>query len=141
MSLTAIGGVPLRRWSEDDGTNYELRVSRLNAAGTAWQEVVGGPSPINHAGNRNATDPSLTAIGGVPYVASSTRTTAPTTSLRPDRERHGAGIGAGHEQPPRSDRADNRNARAASLTAIGRLPTSTWGGGRRHRHLRGAAAR
>ena len=48
-SLTAIGGVPYVAWSEDDGTNSELRVSRLNAAGTAWEQVVGGASPINQA--------------------------------------------------------------------------------------------
>ena len=68
-SLAAIGGVPYVAWSEYDGTNSEVRVSRLNAAGTAWEQVVGGPSPINHAANRQASEPSLAAVGGVPYVA------------------------------------------------------------------------
>jgi hypothetical protein len=44
-------------------------VSRLNASGIAWEEVVGGAGPINHADHRAAVEPSLTAIGGVPYVA------------------------------------------------------------------------
>jgi hypothetical protein len=39
------------------------------AAGAAWSEVVGGPSPINHADNQNSSGLSVTAIGGVPYVA------------------------------------------------------------------------
>jgi hypothetical protein len=68
-SLTAVGGVPYVAWQEFDGTNAEVRVARLNAAGTAWEEVAGGASPINHASDRNAHEPSLTAIGGVPYIA------------------------------------------------------------------------
>src|SRR5438093_5911615 len=67
-SLTAIG-VPYVAWSEFDGTNDELRVARLNGAGTAWAQPVGGASPINQANNRDALEPSLTSIGGVPYVA------------------------------------------------------------------------
>ena len=55
-SLAAIGGVPYVAWSEDDGTNFEIRVARLNAAGTAWEQVVGGASPINQANNRGAVD-------------------------------------------------------------------------------------
>ena len=39
--------MPYVAWSEYDGTNYEMRVSRLNAAGTAWEQVVGGAGPIN----------------------------------------------------------------------------------------------
>ena len=126
VSLTAIGGVPYVAWSEDDGTNYELRVSRLNAAGTAWQEVVGGPSPINHAGDRNATDPSLTAIGGVPYVAWH-EDDGTNDELRASRLN---AAGTAWEQvvggPSPINHADNRNARAASLTAIGRLPYVAW---------------
>jgi hypothetical protein len=68
-SVAAIGGAPYVAWSEYDGANREMRVSRLNAPGTAWEEVVGGASPINHASDRSATEPSLAAIGGVPYVA------------------------------------------------------------------------
>ena len=68
-SLTAIGGVPYVAWNEDDGTNSELRVSRLNTAATAWQQLVGGASPVNHAAEQGAGESSLTAVAGVPYVA------------------------------------------------------------------------
>src|SRR5205814_2014092 len=67
--LTSIDGVPYVAWAEHDGTNAELRVSKLNGAGTAWTQVVGGASPINQDPNRAAFEPSLTSIGGVPYVA------------------------------------------------------------------------
>jgi hypothetical protein len=68
-SLASIGGVPYVAWSESDGTNFELRVSRLNDAGTAWQQVVPGASPINENASRNANGPNLASIDGVPYVA------------------------------------------------------------------------
>ena len=68
-SLTGIGGVPYVAWQEPDGANDEMRVSRLNAAGTAWQQVVGGASPINQSPTGTAANPSLTAVGGVPYIA------------------------------------------------------------------------
>jgi hypothetical protein len=67
-STASIGGVPYVAWDESDGTNFEVRVARLNQAGTAWEQVVGGPSPINHDPDRAAFASSLTSIGGVPYV-------------------------------------------------------------------------
>jgi hypothetical protein len=69
VSMATIGGVPHVAWTESDGVNSEVRVSRLNAAGTAWEQVVGGASPINAASNRTASAPSLASIGGVPHVA------------------------------------------------------------------------
>ncbi len=68
-SLTSIGGVPYVAWRESDGTNIEMRVARLNAATNAWEQVVGGPSPINQDPTKNAFGPSLASIGGVPWVA------------------------------------------------------------------------
>jgi hypothetical protein len=69
--VTEIAGVPYVAWSEMDelGTHAQIRVSRLNSAGTAWEEVVGGRNPINHSIGTNADDPSLIGIDGVPYVA------------------------------------------------------------------------
>ena len=61
--------MPYVAWSEFDGTNSELRVSRLNTAATAWQQLVGGASPVNHAADQGAGEPSLTTVAGVPYVA------------------------------------------------------------------------
>ena len=69
-SLTVIGGVPWVAWQEFGGNGFsQIRVSRLAASGTAWEEVVGGASPINRVSTRNAHSPSLTSMGGVPYVA------------------------------------------------------------------------
>jgi hypothetical protein len=68
-SLVGIGGVPYVAWSEDDSANTEIRVARLNAEGNGWEQVVGGPSPINESSTQFASRPSLTAIGGIPYVA------------------------------------------------------------------------
>jgi hypothetical protein len=68
-SLTAVDGVPYVAWYESDGTNNEVRVARLTAAGTAWEKVAGSSSPINESPTRNVLNPSLAAINGVPYVA------------------------------------------------------------------------
>ncbi|HYH58448.1 MAG TPA: hypothetical protein VD790_04430 [Thermoleophilaceae bacterium] len=67
--LAAIGGVPYISWTEFGATNREVRVSRLNSAGTAWEQVIGGPSPINHAPTQSAEQARLAVIGGVPHVA------------------------------------------------------------------------
>ena len=52
-NLTAVRR-PLCRLDRGHGTNVGIRVSRLNQAGTAWEQVVGGPSPINHANDQEA---------------------------------------------------------------------------------------
>lgn len=66
-NVADIGGVPYIGFSESDGQNYEVRVSRLD--GDEWEQPVGGASPINTAGDRDAGTMSLTAIDGVPYIA------------------------------------------------------------------------
>jgi hypothetical protein len=125
-SLTAIGGVPYVAWTEHDGANFEVRVSRLNAAGTAWQQVVGGPSPINQANNGDASDPSLTAIGGVPYVAW-TVFNGNNDEVRVSRL-NAAGTAweqvAGGPSPINQD--PNQNAFQPSLSAIGGVPYVAW---------------
>ena len=71
-SLTNVGGVPYVSWAEWDGTNYQIRVARLNSTGTAWEKVgqTSNPgAPINFNPNASALEPSLTSVGGVPYVA------------------------------------------------------------------------
>ncbi|MBY0277562.1 hypothetical protein K2Z84_19690 [Candidatus Binatia bacterium] len=68
-SLTGIGGVPWVAWSEADEFSFQIRVARLNEAGTGWTEVVGGAQPINLPGGGAGQHPSLTSIDGVPYVA------------------------------------------------------------------------
>src|SRR4051794_16748661 len=69
VTIEGIGGVPYVAWSESDGTHRQIRVARLNAGGTAWEPVVTGVSPVNHSSANDAHDPSLTSIGGVPWIA------------------------------------------------------------------------
>jgi hypothetical protein len=125
-SVAAIGGAPYVAWSEYDGTNREVRVSRLNAAGTAWTELVGGASPINHASDRSASEPSLAAIGGVPYVAWD-ESDGTNTEVRVSRL-NAAGTAweevVGGVSP--INHAGDRNAFAPSLTAIGGVPHVAW---------------
>jgi hypothetical protein len=56
--LTSIDGVPYVAFSQYD-SNEEIRVKRLNDAGTAWIEVDGGPSPTTRTpsatGSRRAS--------------------------------------------------------------------------------------
>jgi len=125
-SLAAIGGVPYVAWTEFDGTNFELRVSRLNAAGTAWEQVVGGASPINNTDNRDAANASLAAIGGVPYVAW-TESDGTIFELRVCRLN---AAGSAWEQVVGGaspiNQANNQNASSPSLTAIGGVPYVAW---------------
>jgi hypothetical protein len=44
-------------------------VARLNDAGSGWEQVIGGASPINQSPTMEAAQANLAAIGGVPYVA------------------------------------------------------------------------
>ena len=126
-SLTAIDGVPYVAWIEADGVNFELRVARLNAAGTDWDEVVGGASPINHDPGHNAGAPSLTSIGSVPYVAWRELATA-NHEIRVARL-NAAGTDweelVGGASPVNHD--PGQNAIDPSLTAIGGVPYVAWG--------------
>ena len=105
-SLMAIGGVPYVAWSEYDGVSYEVRVSRLEAAGSAWQQLVGGASPINQADNGDAYAPSLAAIGGVPYVAwtEHDRCQQRAASEPPERGRDGLGADRRRTKPDQRHR-------------------------------------
>jgi hypothetical protein len=64
--IADVGGVPHVAWTEFDANNTQVRVARLT--GNAWQEIVGGPDPINHDADRNVFAPRLTAFDGRPYV-------------------------------------------------------------------------
>jgi hypothetical protein len=67
--LTAIGGAPYVTWSEKDERGVEqVRVARLKADGSAWEEVV-DDSSINDNPRLPAVEPSLAAVGGFPYVS------------------------------------------------------------------------
>ena len=70
-ALTSVGGVPYVAWNENDGTNLEVRVARLNSAGhweEPWKGVDATHGGINEDPGKNADDTSLTVVNGVPYV-------------------------------------------------------------------------
>ncbi|HKP90719.1 MAG TPA: hypothetical protein VJT75_12195 [Thermoleophilaceae bacterium] len=123
-SMTVIDGVPYVAWSQWDGTNSEIRVARLDAAGTAWEEVVGGESPINHSPVEDGEDPSLTSIGGVPYVAWSehqgTDYVARVSRLAADGTAW-EDVGGGASPP-----VANHFSLNPSITAAGGVPYVTW---------------
>lgn len=64
--ITAIGGVPWVSWSEKNGTPFQVRVARLNDAGTGWT-VVGGVLNLDSTRSVDYTD--IADIGGVAYVS------------------------------------------------------------------------
>ena len=72
-SLADVGGVPYVAWSEADGTNYEVRVARLDPATNRWEQPWTGVSDtyggINQSTAGFAGELSLAAIGGIPHVA------------------------------------------------------------------------
>jgi hypothetical protein len=125
-SLTSIGGVPYVAWSEHDGTNYEIRVARLNAAGTAWEKVADSASPINESTLRDAQTPSLTSIGGVPYVAW-TEADGTNNEIRVARLNS---AGTAWEKVADSaspiNESPTQSASQPSLTSIGGVPYVAW---------------
>jgi hypothetical protein len=62
--ITSLGGIPYVAWSESNGTNDEVRVKQLTASGWA---AIGGA--LNIDTGKSADNPSITSVGGVPYVA------------------------------------------------------------------------
>jgi hypothetical protein len=128
-SLTAISGVPYVAWRETDGTNYEMRVARLNAAATGWEKVLDSSSPINRVATRDAQDPSLIPINGVPYVAWSENdgSNYEVRVARPNAANTGwERIGTSLDpESPINNRPD-RDGFGPSLTAINGLPYVAW---------------
>jgi hypothetical protein len=62
--ITSIGGVPYVVWHETDGSKFQIRAAKFN--GSAWTAV---GSSLNVDATKEAFSPSITTIGGVPYVA------------------------------------------------------------------------
>jgi hypothetical protein len=122
LRLIGIGGVPYVAWTEHDGTNRELRVARLNAAGTAWEQVVGGASPINQDPGRDAFQPSLTSAAGVPYVG--WRENDGTNDIVRVARLNAAGTAWEQMGPINRDPA--RRSEWPNLTAIGGVAYVTW---------------
>jgi|GEM_PF-6644524 len=132
-SIAAVGGVPHVAWAEDDGVNSEIRVSRLNAAGTGWDPVGAGlrpGSPVNQAANRDARTPSLADVGGVPHVAWAEGTARGAFQVRVARLSTG-GLGwerVGQARRPANpvNRSRVRSATAPSLAAVAGRPWVAW---------------
>jgi hypothetical protein len=64
-NMASIGGTPLVGWQEHNGTASQIRVRRFN--GSNWT-LVGGSLNLDPAKGAFFFDPSITDIGGVPYV-------------------------------------------------------------------------
>jgi hypothetical protein len=62
--ITSSSGVAYVAWSESNGANDEVRVKQLASGGWA---AIGGA--LNVDAGKNAGNPSITSVGGVPYVA------------------------------------------------------------------------
>lgn len=131
-SIAAVGGVPYVAWAEADGVNTEIRVARLNAAGTGWEQVGAAErpgSPLNRSASRGAGGPSLAVVAGVPHVAwtedDGTNDEVRVARLNP------AGTGwqpVGQTLRPGSpvNEVATRDARGASLVDLGGLPAVAW---------------
>ncbi len=63
-SVVDVGGVPYVVWHEFAAGVTRVYVDRLNAAG-AWEPVGGA---LNRDSSKNAANPALAAVNGVPYV-------------------------------------------------------------------------
>src|SRR4051812_13336621 len=66
-AFAGVGGTPYVAWAENDSSQYDVRVSRLNDAGTAWSQVTA--APLDRDSSHDAFEPSIADVGGVPYVA------------------------------------------------------------------------
>ena len=129
--LALIGSVPYVTWVENDDTNYEVRVAKLNAAGDGWDEIDGGApaNPINHNATEGAGSPSLADIGGVPYVAWSEEvgTGLNQAQVWVDKLSGGAWTQVGGSSPLNYD--PNEQANAPVMAAIGGAPYVAWSEG------------
>jgi hypothetical protein len=67
-AIADVGGTPWVAWSEIDGGDQVLRAARLNAAGTAWEDVSPDGAVLQQPRGFPGR-PSLAAVGGVPHVA------------------------------------------------------------------------
>ena len=129
-SLTSVNGVPYVAWSEADAAGYDIRVARLNAAGTGWGFVTGGSSPVNQSATGSAFDPDLTTVGGVPHVAWRESEGGDPAQIRVARL-NAAGTAwekVGQAENPVSPINNSPTERAIkpSLTAINGLPYVAW---------------
>ena len=63
-AIAGVGGRPYVAWGEKDGSHWHVFVARLGGSG--WQPVGGA---LNRLTTDNAIRPTITDLGGEPYVA------------------------------------------------------------------------
>ena len=116
-TLASIGGAPYVSWYESNGTNDEIRVAMFN--GSAWTAV--GASP-NADPTKDGSFPSITSVGGVPYVAWM-ESNGTVTQIRVKRYNGSTWVepAAG---PLNVDAT--KNALYPRITSIGGVPYVTW---------------
>lgn len=73
-SIADVGGVPWVAWEEGlTASNQEIRVARLNAAGTGWERIPDTLRPVNHLRDNPGgmgMSPTIVSDGGArPYVS------------------------------------------------------------------------
>jgi hypothetical protein len=125
-SLASVGGSPYVAWQEGGGSEAEIHVAQLNGAGTAWQLVGGSVSTPGHGG----AQPSLTDLGGVPYVAF---TEFDDSGVRQIHVARLAPSGTSWERIGEADdpakpinESASRDAFFPSLAAVGGIPYVAW---------------
>jgi hypothetical protein len=64
-SIASIGGVPWVAWDETHGPINQVFVAHLSDDGRSWVKVGG---PLNATVGESALAPTITGVGGVPYV-------------------------------------------------------------------------
>ena len=91
VSLTTVGGVPYVAWNEDStqpnqGSSSQIHVARLAPDGASWTKVADtGANPISKQASTSSHNPSITAVGSVPWVAWSEGITQSNVEIRAAR--------------------------------------------------------
>ena len=141
--IASINGVPYVTWAEDDGASTQVHVARLKPDGSGWEKVgeaADAKGPVNRVNGRNAFEPTITAINGVPYVAWAEADAKKVTQIRVARL-NGAGDGwqpVGETRDPASpiNNTKTTSARAPHVVNWNNRPAVVWvedvaGGARR----------
>jgi hypothetical protein len=128
-SLTDVGGVPYVAWSEFDSLNQDVRVSRLDNLGSEWEQVPDAASPVNHSSAQDAQNPRMTTIAGVPWAAWSETDPTGYDKIRVSRLVGGAWQEAGTGCPACSrpiNVSPTGEGTTPSITSVGGEPWVAW---------------
>ncbi len=112
-----VDGVPYVAWRESSGAHDQIRVKQFS--GGAWTAV--GAS-LNIDTTKDADHPSITSIGGVPYVVWSESDAAAHTLIHVRRFTGGAWNAVG----PALNTDTTKNANHPSIAGIGGVPFVAW---------------